>query len=272
MLGIDMSSFRGTGMVVLQILRAFTVITLATLAASCWILVINVDKDRSYFVFECASYFFTSILCVVLILSEFPVLKPVKRYLRRTWPVLSDQHGLVWLGVALVVIGCNMLGNLNRPAYDPKNLGPHFSKLVLASSVLAITFGMLNVICSLVWRDGSEGINSRDIRTNGSLAESRRQSLPDYTSTAETNPSFANEKTLSKFTSLFSRNKKPKAEKAKPKISGPFPAQPDVEQQRGQDDDRRSPIVSGIKRPDTALHPMHAARESIYSEAHMSRF
>lgn len=270
MLGIDMSSFRGTGMVILQVLRAFTVITLATLAASYWVLVIEVDKERSYFVFECASHVFTSILCVLLILSEFPVLKLVKRYLGRNWPVLSEQHGLAWLGVALVGIGCNMLGNLNRIAYDPEKLGPHFSKLVLASSVLAITFGMLNIICSLVWRDGGEGINSRDIRANGSLAKSRRQSLPDYSSTAESVPSFGKAKTLSKFTSLF--DKKPQADKARPKISGPFPARPDVEQQRGQGDDRRSPIVPGIKRPDTALHPMHTARESFYSEAHLSRF
>lgn len=270
MMGIDMGSFRGAGMVVLQILRAFTVVTLLLLATSYWVLVVNVDKSRNYFVFECASHFFSSILCVALVIAEFPLVKFVKRYLRRTWPVLSDEHGLLWLGTALVVIGCNMLGNLNRRAYDPKNLGPHFSKLVLASSVLATTFGMLNIICSLVWRNGKEGINSRDIRSNGSLAQSRRHSLPDYASTADSSPSYANEKTLSKLTSLF--RKKPGADKTKPQISGPFRAQSDVEQQRVQDEDRRSPIAPAIRRPDTALHPMHIARESVYSEAHISRF
>lgn len=73
----------GTGMVVLQLLRAFTVVTLATLATSYWVLVINVDKKCNYFVFECASHFFTSVFCALLILSEFPLLKLVKRHLRR---------------------------------------------------------------------------------------------------------------------------------------------------------------------------------------------
>lgn len=171
----------------------------------------------------------------------------------------------------MVVIGCNVLGNLNRGAYDADKLGPHFSKLVVASSILGLTFGMLNVVCSMVWRGGKEGVTSRDIRANGSLADRRRQSLPDYSSTAESNPSFGNEKMLSKFTALFGRKKKPAAEKAKPQISRPFAPQPDVEQ-TGFADDGRSPIAPEIRRPDTALHPMHAARGSTYSEAHMSRF
>ncbi|ODA83775.1 hypothetical protein RJ55_02291 [Drechmeria coniospora] len=205
MLGINFGSLWGVGMVLLQILRAFTVITLAASAASCWVLVLKVDKSRNYFVFECASHFFMSILCVVLVLAEFPLVEAVSRHLRRTWPVLSDLHGLGWLGGVMVVIGCTLLGSLNRPAHDAENLGSHFSKLVVASSILAITFGLLNIICSLVWRDGKEGINSRHIRANGSLAESRRQSLPDYASNHRTASSIRDEKTRSRFVAQFWR-------------------------------------------------------------------
>ena len=269
MLGINLGSLRGIGMVVLQVLRTFTVITLAAVGASYWVLIIKVDKTRDYFVFECATHFFTSIACIILIISEFPFLESIRGYLRRTWPVLSDQHGVGWLGGAMVMIGCDMLGNLNRPAYDPDNLGPHFSKLVLASSVLALTFGVLNMLSAIVWRDGREGITSRDIRANGSLAD-RRETLPEYASTARSNSSLRNEKTRSKFASMFW--KKEDGEKTRPHISGPIPAHQDVERDAQHDGDRRSPIVPGVKRPDTALHPMHTGRSSVYSEAHMSRF
>ncbi|PHH85694.1 hypothetical protein CDD83_62 [Cordyceps sp. RAO-2017] len=284
MSNIDMSSFRGIGMVVLQVLRAFTVITLAAVGASCWVLIIKVDKERGYFVFECAVHFFRSLLCLALIVSEFPVLESVKGYFRRNWPVVSDQRGLSWLGVAMLALGCDMLGNLNRPAYDADKLGPHFSRLTLASSVLAITFGTVNIVCSLVWRDRGEGITCRDIRDNGSLADARRQSLPDYSSaTYSNNPSSAatatTEKMRSRFASVFWKKAGGDKEKMKHNISGPFPVrQQDVERQATPpcDNDRLSPIVPGLKRPDTALHPMNTntngGRSSVYSEAHMSRF
>lgn len=287
---INMGSLRGIGMVVLQMVRVFTVITLAALAASCWVLIVKVGKDKAYFVFECASLFFTFVIALVLMVSEFPVMSIVRSYFRSTWPVLSDAHGVGWLGVAMVMLGCNMLGNLNRPAYDPDNMGPHFSKLVLASSVLALTFGGLNIICALVWRDAKEGVTSRDIRANGSLADNRRQSLPSYSPS----PSSARaEKTRSKFLSFLAKGDAPGEKKpSRPVISDPISAHQDLE--RGAVDnvydhgphydhnghepadetanDRRSPIVPGLKRPDTALHPMHTGRSSRYSAATMGRF
>ncbi|RDA90542.1 hypothetical protein CP533_5667 [Ophiocordyceps camponoti-saundersi (nom. inval.)] len=268
MFEVDAGSLRGAGMVVLQMMRACTVITLAAVAASCWIFIIMVDKERNYFVFECATHFFRFTLCLVLIVSEFPVIKLVKGYFRRNWPVLSDQHGLVWLGIFMVLIGCDMFGNLNRSAYDADNLGPHYSQLILASSVLAIVFGGLNIICSFIWRDASDGITCRDVRSNGSLAE-RRQSLPDYASATYSKASSVGSKGKSSKAFMSSFWNRKKEEKSRPVISGPIH---DMEHGGSQDDDRRSPIVPGLKRPNTALHPMHAHRSSIYSEAHMSRF
>ncbi|KAL3962272.1 hypothetical protein ACCO45_003795 [Purpureocillium lilacinum] len=271
MLGMSFGSLRGIGMVVLQALRVLTIVTLAAVGASCWVLIIKVDKGRDTFVFECASHFFTSMLCIVLIVAEAPLLSIIKDYFRSTWPVLSKEHGLGWLGFAMVVIGCNMLGNLNRPAYDPDNMGSEFAKLVLASSILSITFGIINILAALVWRDGKEGITSRDIRSDGSLADSHREALPDYATSTRTNTSLRNEKTRSKFVSMFWK-KSPDGEKPRPQISGPFQAHHDVERDADVDEDRRSPIVPGLKRPATALHPMHTGRSSLYSAAHMSRF
>lgn len=254
------------GMVILQVLRACTVVTLAAMCASYIVFIIKVDKERSYFVFECASLFFNSIITIVLILSEFPMVGAVRDYFRTSWPVLSDRRGVGWLGFAMILLACNIFGNLNHPANDTDKLGPHFSKLVLGTAILATTFGSLNMICALIWRSGEDGVHSRDIRTNGALATGHgRQSLPDYSSTAGS--TMRNEKTRSKFASMFwKKDSGGNSEKPRPNISGPI----DVEHGNGNDD-RRSPIVPDLRRPDTALHPMHA-RSSSYSEANMSRF
>jgi hypothetical protein len=200
MLGVNLKSLRGVGFFVLQALRVATVITLAAAAAACWVLIILVEKDQPYFVFACASLCFTSLVSVALVFSEFPFLESIKSYLKNTWPVLSESHGLGWLGFATIMIGCNVLGSLNQPAYSQKDLGSHFYSLVKAAGILCLTFGGLNVICALTFREGKEGITSRDIRANGSLA-TQHSNLPSYSASPAS--SVRNEKTQSKFLSMF---------------------------------------------------------------------
>ncbi|KAF4512599.1 hypothetical protein G6O67_001716 [Ophiocordyceps sinensis] len=56
MVVIDLGSFLGVGMVLMQLLRLLTVVTLGSLAASYGILVWRVDKRGVYFAFKCAWY------------------------------------------------------------------------------------------------------------------------------------------------------------------------------------------------------------------------
>lgn len=266
------------GMFILQGLRVCTVITLATMCASFWVYIIRVDKSRAYFVFECASLFFNSIICVLLILSEFPLCKPIRDYFRTSWPVLSELHGVSWLGGAMLLLGCDIFGNLNKPANEKDKLGSHFFGLVLAAGILAVTFGVLNVICGFVWRNGKEGITSRDIRSKGPLAQGRRQSLPDYSSSAGS--SFRNEKLQHKVANKLwekatGAGKKEKS--GRPNISGPVDVERGVYNNHGanydysheSNIDRRSPIVPDLRRPDSALHPANqniSGRSSEYSQ------
>lgn len=270
---INLGSFRGVGMIALQALRILTIIGLTAATASCWIMMVKVGKDKTYFVFESASLFFLSLVCIFLAISEFPVIKFVKDYYRNSWPRFSDRHGLTWLGCAMLLIGCNLLGRLNQPAYDAKKLGDSFFQLVLASGVLTVTFGALNVVCSLTWRDGKNGINARDVRSKGSLASPQQHSLPDYYSSTSRASSVRDEKGRSKFASMFWKKNEDGKQEDRPRIniSAPISAHRDVERD-ASDGERGSPIVPGVKRPDTALHPMHTGRSSYYSEAHMSRF
>ncbi|CAM1509383.1 Fc.00g031220.m01.CDS01 [Cosmosporella sp. VM-42] len=274
-------SLRGPGMIILQALRVFTIIGLAAAVTACWTLIIKIDTSNGFFFFDAASLFFTSTISVFLAISELPL---ARSYFRRTWPILSEESGFTWLGLAMILIGCNILGKLNQPHNSPDEIGLPFWRLVLASGILSITFGLVNIICSFIFRDGANGINARNVRSEGSLAKSTKGSFPSNDDYSVRSNSLRNEKTKSKFRSMFWKKESGGKPSEKPSISAPIQthnAHYDVERDAGSDDDwdrdhdRRSPIVPELKRPDTALHPMHAprtARSSYYSEAHMSRF
>ena len=264
---------RGVGMVILQILRVFTVIALAAGAAANGVLMVKVNlKNSSYFPFEAASHFFMAVICLVLVFSEFPIINFVKNYFRRSWPLFSDQHGLSWLGIAMLIIGCNLLGLLNEPAFSQKKIGSSLWQLVLAAGILNLTFGCLNAMCSFMWSDRKNGINARDVRSKGAVADGKQHYLPDhYSANGSPASSIRNEKGRSRIATIFWPKDSAGKDTTRPNISGPLEAHRDVE--RDADDEvRGSPIVPGIKRPDTALHPMNTGRSSRYSTANFSRF
>ena len=280
---INFGSFWGIGMVFLQALRGFTIIGLMAAQVACWTLVIKVDTGKTYFVFDAASLVFTSSIAAFLKVSELPI---GKNFYRNHWPAFSDRHGLGWLGLACIIIGCNILGKLNNPNNEANEIGMSWWQLAVAAGILNLTFGALNVIAALVFRNGKDGINSRDIRSKGAMAESTHTDhLPSYNERPQT-PSVRNEKTRSKFMSrLFKGGNDDGKDHTRPHISAPMPAHHSPERNdevhhevtRNDDDilrtDQMSPIAPGMRRPDSALHPMNARRASSrYSEAHMSRF
>jgi hypothetical protein len=262
-------SFRGVGMVLLQVLRAFTIIGLSAINIACWALIIHVNKDTTYFVFEATSLVFTSFLAVFLAVSELPI---GKQFYRDHWPAFSDLHGLGWLGLAIIVIACTLLGKLNHPKYGPDEIGLPWWRLVLASGILNITFGVLNIVATFVFGDRKNSVTARDVRAHGSLAESHKDDiLPSHYSARSA--SFRNEKAHSKFFSKFwAKNDDGGKTSTRPQISGPISTQQNFDNDSDHDTARLSPIVPTIARPDSALHPIHARQSSYYSEAHMSRF
>ncbi|ATY64398.1 hypothetical protein A9K55_004182 [Cordyceps militaris] len=254
---LSLGSLHGAGYFVLQGLRVGTVITLVASFAGCWVLIIQVDKYKSFFVFQCLSLFFTSIGCLFLIIAEFPVIKFVRNFYRESWPVLSDSHGLGWMGGIIIIIGCHILGSLNQQGYDTDAFAGHFSKLVLSSGILCIIFGTFNIICALVWRDAKQGITSRDVRSRGSLAADGA-TLPSYSASAAS--SVHNEKTKNKFMGkIFGRRSKNAETQppGRPAISAPYPTA-----QKNVQTGATSPIVDGLKEPDASFHPMHGNRAS----------
>lgn len=67
-------------------------------------------------------------------------------YFARNWPLLSPSHGFVALGCAMMVLGLNMLGNMNKEATSQESLGMPFWRLLVASGILAIVIGFFNVV------------------------------------------------------------------------------------------------------------------------------
>jgi hypothetical protein len=60
--------------------------------------------------------------------------------------MLSPTHGFVFLGTAMMVLGLNMLGNMNKQATSQESLGLPFWRLLVASGILAIVIGFFNVV------------------------------------------------------------------------------------------------------------------------------
>lgn len=67
-----------------------------------------------------------------------------RAYFARNWPLLSPAHGFVTLAVAMVVLGVNVLGNLNKPATSEESLGLAMWRVVISSGILAFVLGFFN--------------------------------------------------------------------------------------------------------------------------------
>lgn len=275
----DLSSFRGIGMIVLQVLRGLTIIGLGAGIAASVVLIAKVDTNKAYWFFDAVSSTFTVLFSIFFIVTEVPMLKMLKRWIRTNWPTFSDMHGLVWLGIATFMIGCTILGKLTQPYASQKEMGMAMWQLVLAGGILNVVFGGLNIFASVVFWDRRNNINARDIRAHGSLAENHKDSASTFAGSytaSHHSPSLRKEKGRSKFVSMFWKKDEPEAprEFPRPNISGPIGAHQDIERDADVEHDKpRSPIDPNVTRPLSIYHPINGVRSSSnYSVANMSRF
>lgn len=123
-------------------------------------------------------------MAVFLIVSECSLFRG---FFARNWPLLSPSHGFVFLGTCMMVLGLNMLGNMNKEATSQKSLGLPFWRLLVASGILAIVIGFFNIIAvssslsncqmpslisvqSYVFRDKARHITARRVRSHGAIS------------------------------------------------------------------------------------------------------
>lgn len=78
-----------------------------------------------------------------LVISECAIFK---KWYRTNWPVLSNSHSFNFLGLAMVVLGINILGNLNKEATSQKSIGLPFWRVVIGSGIIVFTMGWINIV------------------------------------------------------------------------------------------------------------------------------
>ncbi|RQM04555.1 hypothetical protein DH86_00004412 [Scytalidium sp. 3C] len=204
-----------------------------------------------FFFFDGVSHFSTSVIAAFLVVSELGIFQA---YFAENWPLFGPESGLFCLGLSMIILGFNTLGNLNKQATSVDNLGLPLWRIVISSGILASVFGFVNIIAGITGRqiraNGAIAPTSFSDKTNfsvssGSTRSTRRRastSLPTYqppTTTAE-------ERRKSRFGFNFPIRTS--------LISKPIQADPEQFQKW---EDRSSPVVPEIQRPPTALHPMH---------------
>ena len=109
----------------------------------------------------------TVLIAFFLILSESSFFRG---YFERNHPLLSFSHGFTFLGLALLALGSTTLGQLNESTTSSDAIGLGFWRIVIGSGILAIVFGVFNILASFIFRDRANGVTARQIRGKGAVA------------------------------------------------------------------------------------------------------
>jgi hypothetical protein len=150
----------GPGFIILNVIRAMNIIGLLAVVAASVIMVIRTFTVSKFFFFDAATHIIAALsssrflstfrksndttytIPVFLVISECSIFKS---YFAKNWPVLSYEHGFNFLGLAMVVLGNNLLGNLNKEATSQKSLGMAFWRIVIGSGIIIFVLGFLNI-------------------------------------------------------------------------------------------------------------------------------
>ncbi|KAI9716036.1 MAG: hypothetical protein M1828_000503 [Chrysothrix sp. TS-e1954] len=170
-------SLAGPGYIILNVLRAMNIIGLLAVIAASMVMLVKTVTTSNFFFFDGVSHAVTVIIAMLLVISET---KYFRGYIARCWPLLSPSHGFVTLGSAMLILGVDILGNLNKPATSQKHMGLGFWRIVIASGILITILGFLNIIASFVFRDRKAGVTARQVRAKGAVAISSAQSESQY--------------------------------------------------------------------------------------------
>ncbi|KAF1986598.1 hypothetical protein K402DRAFT_421068 [Aulographum hederae CBS 113979] len=164
----------GSGYIILNILRVMNIIGLLAIVAASVVMLVKTVQISKFFFFDGCSHVITALSSLFLIVSELPIFRT---YFATNWPLLSASHGFVTLGAFMIVIGLNILGNLNKEATSQKSLGMAFWNIVIASGIIVLVLGVFNIIASYIFRDSASGISARRVRSHGAVADHRVPSL-----------------------------------------------------------------------------------------------
>ncbi|ERF76150.1 hypothetical protein EPUS_01484 [Endocarpon pusillum Z07020] len=163
-------SLAGPGYVILNTIRVLNVISLLAVIAACSVMLVKTFVVSKFFFFDACGHVVKAIIAGFLIFTEIPLFRS---YLARNWPLFSRDSGFVMLGVTMILLGNAILGNLNKEATSQESLGLAFWRIVIASGIVVIVMGFVNILSSYVFRDTKIGLNARQVRSHGAVAEQK---------------------------------------------------------------------------------------------------
>lgn len=273
----------GPGYITLNIIRVLNIISLTLVAIASWVMLVMTLKTSSFFFFDGASHFVTSVVACFLVVSECNLFQ---RYFTKNWPNLGPEAGFVPLGLAMVILGFNTLGNLNKQATSVENLGLALWRIVIAAGILSTIIGIANIIATFIFSSIKLGITGRQVRDHGATTYPKASSVSTYSRSSGSIRKTENTvlPSYNRPTSPEDRRKSRFGLKFPIRMSGIGKPMQTTDEQVSKWDDRSSPVAPAVQRPPTALHPAlnppapsyasrAPARSSIYSEvSNMTRF
>jgi hypothetical protein len=182
---LSAKSLAGPGYIILNGIRAMNIIGLLAVITASVAMLVKTSVASKFFFFDAVSHVLTAItgskchripsICkqkanripVFLLTSELSLFRS---YFSRNWPLLSPAHGFLTLALAMIVLGINMLGNLNKAATSQESLGMPFWRIVIASGIVIFILGFVNLVASYIFRDRKQGITARQVRAHGAVA------------------------------------------------------------------------------------------------------
>ena len=164
----------GPGFIILNVIRAMNIIALLAVVAASVIMIVKTFTVSKFYFFDGATHAITVLASLFLVVSECSIFK---KWFMRNWPVLSYDHGFNFLGLSMIVLGINILGNLNKEATSQKSLGLAFWRIVISSGIVVLVMGFVNVATTYIFRDSLLGVTARQVRSKGAVAISDKEGL-----------------------------------------------------------------------------------------------
>ena len=248
-------SLAGPGYIILNIVRALNIISLTAVITASIVMLVKTFIVSQFYFFDGCSHVITASISIFLVISECGLFRG---YFARNWPLLSHSSGFITLGLLMLMTGVSVLGNLNKEATSEKNLGKSFWQIVIAAGILVFIMGIINIVCSYLFRTKSVGVTARMVRAYGAVAPQKAKDILPSLRT----PSVRSSNGRRSFSSPLPRDTLPSYYNHTPEmvdrsnttssrgglnISGPVNNDPEqFAKFKGSDD---------IRRPDSAAHP-----------------
>lgn len=184
---LSSKSLAGPGYIILNGIRVLNIIGFLAIITASVVMLVKTSVASKFFFFDAVGHVFTAITSMFLLVSELSIFRG---FFARNWPLLSPTHGFVTLAMAMLVLGINMLGNLNKEATSQESLGLAFWRIVIASGIIIFILGWLNLIASYIFRDRSKGVTARQVRAHGAVAV-HKTPMPSSTHSSPSAPELA---------------------------------------------------------------------------------